>query len=362
MIRQRGRSWQVDTYINDKRIRKSFSSLADAEDFEETIANRSKLGLKVTHLMSAKNTSLTLKGLTDTVYEAIWKDTPNGINALRNCELIQRIIGTNFKVDDISTIVIDEIVQDLKVKGNSNGTINNKMSALMVCLKYAHERDWIKQVPRFKRFRASEGRLRYFTPEEEAMIYETSERLGQYDFTSFVKTLIDTGLRTGELCRVKFKDIVKRDGKWVLYVWARGGSYRTKNGEMRTIPLTDRVVEIIENMWKRFDNTLDHPTLQNVALSKIHRDKTIWSYTKSNIRTRWNNIRNQLGYMEDEEFVPHLCRHTCATRLVQAGVPLIAVKEWMGHKSIQVTMRYAKLAPEQLFSALDALNQSRKIS
>ncbi len=42
--------------------------------------------------------------------------------------------------------------------------------------------------------------------------------------------------------------------------------------------------------------------------------------------------------------------HTCASRLVQRGVPLKVVQEWMGHKAINMTMRYAHLAPANLLA------------
>ncbi|QDP58056.1 MAG: putative integrase [Prokaryotic dsDNA virus sp.] len=359
-IRKRGNSWQADARVGGKRVRKLFRSLADAEDFLHNLEHRSKLGLKVTHILNTKSAILTLKRLTDTVYEAVWKDTANGINALRNVELIQKIVGSNIRVEEINTTVIDKIIQTLKSQGNSNGTINNKMSALMVCLKYAHDRDWIQNLPKFKRYKVSEGRLRYFSLEEEEMIISTHKRLGQHDFAGFVKILIDTGLRTGELCRVRYKDVVKESGRWKMYVWARGHDYRTKNGEMRIVPLSDEVVEIITDRWDGLDTNSSHPKIDNNITSITYRNSKVFDYTKSNIRTQWNNVRDILGYMKDEEFVPHLCRHTCATRLVQAGVPLLAVKDWMGHKSIQVTMRYAKLAPNAVFDALDTLTKKRK--
>ena len=34
-------------------------------------------------------------------------------------------------------------------------------------------------------------------------------------------------------------------------------------------------------------------------------------------------------------------RHTCASRLVQRGVPLLVVKEWLGHNDIKMTLRYS---------------------
>ena len=41
----------------------------------------------------------------------------------------------------------------------------------------------------------------------------------------------------------------------------------------------------------------------------------------------------------------HLFRHTFASRLVQAGVPIAKVSAWLGHANISTTMIYAHLAP-----------------
>jgi len=41
----------------------------------------------------------------------------------------------------------------------------------------------------------------------------------------------------------------------------------------------------------------------------------------------------------------HLFRHTFASRLVQAGVPIAKVSAWLGHTDIRTTMIYAHLAP-----------------
>jgi integrase len=48
-------------------------------------------------------------------------------------------------------------------------------------------------------------------------------------------------------------------------------------------------------------------------------------------------------------------RHTFASRLVMAGVGLRTVAELMGHKTIQMTMRYAHLAPAHKLAAIERL-------
>ena len=51
----------------------------------------------------------------------------------------------------------------------------------------------------------------------------------------------------------------------------------------------------------------------------------------------------------------HCNRHTFASRLIMAGVDIRTVAELMGHTSIQMTMRYAHLAPQHNRAAVDRL-------
>ncbi len=51
----------------------------------------------------------------------------------------------------------------------------------------------------------------------------------------------------------------------------------------------------------------------------------------------------------------HCLRHTFASRLVMAGVDLRTVQELMGHKSIQMTVRYSHLTPKHTLAAVEML-------
>lgn len=59
------------------------------------------------------------------------------------------------------------------------------------------------------------------------------------------------------------------------------------------------------------------------------------------------------------DLVPHDLRHTCAPWLVQAGVPLIEVRDLLRHSSVKVTERYAHLAPSGVRSAVGRLDGKR---
>ena len=73
----------------------------------------------------------------------------------------------------------------------------------------------------------------------------------------------------------------------------------------------------------------------------------------------WNRARKAMGLEDDPWFVFRCCRHTCATRLVQANVNLAVVKEFMGHKTIETTLRYAHVNDTGLTDALRSLNIHR---
>jgi integrase len=53
----------------------------------------------------------------------------------------------------------------------------------------------------------------------------------------------------------------------------------------------------------------------------------------------------------------HDARHSFASQLIAAGVPLLQVQAWLGHSTIEMTMKYAHLAPSdggELIRALDS--------
>jgi integrase len=56
-----------------------------------------------------------------------------------------------------------------------------------------------------------------------------------------------------------------------------------------------------------------------------------------------------------KNFTWYCLRHTFAGRLVLAGVDIRTVAELMGHKNIQMTMRYAHLAPAHKSAAAEML-------
>ncbi|WP_420906694.1 tyrosine-type recombinase/integrase [Candidatus Magnetaquiglobus chichijimensis] len=58
----------------------------------------------------------------------------------------------------------------------------------------------------------------------------------------------------------------------------------------------------------------------------------------------------------------HNLHHTSAAWLVTGGVPLVEVRDILGHKTIQMTKRYAHLAPENLRISMARLKWMSRFS
>ena len=74
-----------------------------------------------------------------------------------------------------------------------------------------------------------------------------------------------------------------------------------------------------------------------------------------NIRKSFKSACSRAGI---ENFRIHDLRHTFASWLVMEGVPLFEVSKLLRHASIQMTERYAHLAPDHLHNAVDNLGFS----
>ena len=73
-----------------------------------------------------------------------------------------------------------------------------------------------------------------------------------------------------------------------------------------------------------------------------------------NVRKAFEGAKRRAGIVG---FRFHDLRHTFASHLVMAGVDLRTVQELLGHKSYEMTLRYAHLSPDHKKAALDTLGK-----
>jgi integrase len=184
--------------------------------------------------------------------------------------------------------------------------------------------------PSIHRQKEGVGRVRWLTQLEEQGCLSLLSQWAKDDHAEAFIVLIDTGMRAGELWRVSARDCTFGE-KPAILVWGR------KNNTYRSVPMTTRVRDIL---------TRRASVVESGPLFPF--DNRWFEYT-------WDRVKVTMNLDHDTQFVPHALRHTCASRLIQRGVPLKVVQEWLGHKSITTTMRYSHLAAANLFEAAKVL-------
>ena len=243
-------------------------------------------------------------------------------------ELCLDFFGAELNPNDIHEEDIEDLTSHLKTRGIKGSTINRYLASVSKILKYAYQRPNVYQmnrVPHIVWQEESKARLRFMTPEEEQRMIKI---LGKSPYLSLFLFLLDTGVRLGEALSFKKDAIQKLDNRFFVILYAD----ETKNNTTRSVPLTKRCVAIVNKVGD-FSH-LDYSMAERV----------------------WQKLRKEMGLASDKQFVIHCLRHTCASRLAQSGkVELHFIKEWLGHKSYNMTLRYAHLMPKNLIKAVNIL-------
>lgn len=324
-IRQRGNSWLVDVTVNGKRRTATCSTYDDAKIKRLEL----EIQLRGNQQAAADPTSWTIQQAYDKSRQVRWAGTRNEPKAIATAMEAVNFFGSDRTLDTIATTDVDDYVAHLKRQKNGPATINRKLAALSALFTDAMERDGCSRKPRIIRQPEPTHRIRYLTVEEEQMLQSLLKQWLQVVVLEAVVVLIDTGMRVGELLAMQVKDIDLKAN--LISIWQNKGDLP------RSIPMTQRVRDIIA---KRCDRS---------------RGLVFFDLSRENLRYYWDRARSAMDLDDDDQFVPHALRHTCATRLVQAGVSLFVVQKILGHSNINVTQRYAHLAQSNLQSAIDVL-------
>ena len=111
---------------------------------------------------------------------------------------------------------------------------------------------------------------------------------------------------------------------------------RSKNGETRHVPLNNVAVAALQAAFSQ-SNGQPHAFLNGLG-GQLKRPR------------KW--FGKAVAKAQLVDFTWHCLRHTYASRLLMAGVDLRTVQELRGHKTIQMTLRYAHLGSTHQLAAV----------
>jgi integrase len=149
-----------------------------------------------------------------------------------------------------------------------------------------------------------------------------------------VVTLLHTGIRACELADLKSSDIIQVQGRWKLHI------HEGKGLKDRIIPLTQPCLDLLR-AWEQGGKARSGPYL----FSSHGRP---WS--TNHVCDLIRELGSKLGL---SGLTPHRFRHTFAVALLNYGIRESALQKLMGHKTLNMTLEYARILDttvEQAFS------------
>jgi integrase len=335
LYRRRGNAvWYMNIIIGKERINKSTGKTSKKEAQIVEVLEREKIKHEASLTPQEKAAKTLFSVAVHQVYHSRWKNNKDGKQSKARADRIVEILG-DIPVGKIDQDSICKLTMFLEAKDNKPATVNRSLEILKTVLKYKkQEWDFIKLA------RTPKGRIRVISIEEEQQAvkhFKETKRIrggkNYPDIGDLVVCLVDTGMRLGEMLKLKYEDINFDTN--LISIWIN------KGGRPRSIPMTKRVRQI---MLTRQESTPDMPY-------HLNNDMAI---------NAWQWVRKEMGLEHDKEFVLHALRHTCASRLLNKGVDIVTIRDWLGHADISTTMIYAHLAPNKLAHAaaiLDTYNE-----
>jgi len=151
-----------------------------------------------------------------------------------------------------------------------------------------------------------------------------------------------TGMRVGELTALEL-DCVRED----RYLKVPLGKLKSE----RLVPLNDEALALVRALQEQGRPDRDW-LIENPRRQK--------PYCTGSYHTSIRPIRDDLEKPDGLEITTHRLRHTFATELLNAGLSLAALRQLLGHRSMNMTLRYASLAPNRLRQDYLAANASAK--
>ena len=327
-VYQRGESWYIDFRFKGQRIRESIGP--SRKDAEKVIAKK-KTEIIENKFLDIRKELAPIK-FHDFAKEFLEWARVNHKPSSRSRELSNiRNLEAAFENKNIHEITTWDIERwKVKKKGEVKpATVNRELATLKSMFSKAIEWGRLKESPtrKIKLLKGVTKRLRYLMPDEvQRLISNCSDHL-----KPIVILAVHTGMRKGETLSLRW-DQVDFEKEIITLV-------DTKNDQRRYVPMDETVKSTLMALEKKGEY---------VFCGLRPGRPLVW------IELSFHNALEKSGI---EDFKIHDLRHTFASNLIMAGVDLMTVKELLGHKTIEMTLRYAHLAPDHKMRAVNILDQ-----
>jgi len=255
---------------------------------------------------------------------------------------IKKMLGDK-DIHRITKEDVKSLQKNLLAKKKAPKTINGIITLLKAIINYSikeKELNVINPVVGIKNLKTDDKRERFLSIDEVKLLIDNVK--GDRLLYPFVKMALSTGARLESVLNIKKKDIDLVHNKITIKDLKNGSTYTGFFSDDEYIEeVRESISTIGVNDYYIGGGAVHSPsrTIQRKLkpiLDKLFNDGL-------DVRDAKNRV------------VIHTLRHTFASQLVISGVPIFTVKSLMNHGMIEMTMRYAKLAPDSGSRAVQGL-------
>ena len=237
-------------------------------------------------------------------------------NTLRSLEqsLLQPI--SKATTDDLRNYLINYETK----RGSSKTTIDNIRRIFSSFFSWLEDEDYIVKSPvrRIKHVRSPKKIKSVFSDEDLELLRQSSHNLRD---TAIINILASTGMRVGELVRLKIKDININERECLV----------TGKGNKQRIVYFDARTKI--HLEKYLNSREDCKEALFIPFKGSEPKLSI-----NTVEIRLKELGKELNI---QRVHPHKFRRTMATNAIDKGMPIEQVQKLLGHERIDTTMHYA---------------------
>jgi len=217
-------------------------------------------------------------------------------------------------------------------------SVNRELAILSGIFRMAVDYDEITDNPcrKVQKLPENNQRTRHLSFEEEDRLFAKLTGNREY-LRSIVTVAIYAGPRRGELLKLRWSD--------VDFALNTINFKQTKTNKDRSVPMEPIVRTVLSEL---------HEVAGDLEYVFVNPD-TGTRYTE--VKRAFASACREAGI---SDFTFHDLRHTFGTRLADAGVDVVKIKELMGHASIVTTMRYIRATDQGKRGAITVLSEYRE--
>lgn len=240
----------------------------------------------------------------------------------------------DFSLDDFTKDFVLSFLQWLETCRNSSVSSRNTRfetirSFCNFTIQYEIDNNNLIQILKIPRKKEPKEELKILSEEQVMILLKQPNyqlKKGRREL-AILSLLYDSALRISELLNLKVKDINLNGIKSVYVSHGKGN----KN---RIVPISDDTADIVRIYIE------DYKKKENDYLFTNNKNNKLCSNTIRKILNKYCDKARQEDQTFLEHIYPHLLRHAKATHLINKGVSVLEVKEFLGHASLDSTQIY----------------------